>query len=77
MTVTPATSQSDIQTNSRETLQTVAMHVNVAPSRIVEHNTQPDNTLCNDTCLSTKMDIMHNAKYEIADLAYILSLIHI
>ena len=71
MTVTPATSQSDIQTNSNETLHTVAMHVNVAPSHTIEHDTLPDNTLCNDTCLSNKTDIMQNAKYEIADLAYI------
>ena len=49
------------------------MHVNVAPSHTIEHNANPDIMLCDDNHFSSKLDIpiMHNAKYDIADLAYI------
>ena len=73
VTVTSATSPFETQTNSSASPEAVAMHVNIAPSPTVELNTHPVNTLCDDIHLSSKPDIpiMHNAKYDIADLAYI------
>ena len=73
MSVTPATAKSDVQTNTSASHDAVAMHVNIAPTQTVELDTQSISTLCNDSCSLHEADIpiMHNAKYEIADLAYI------
>jgi len=73
VTVTPATSNFEIQNNNSVTPEAVAMHVNIALSPTVELNIQPVNTLCDDTHFSSKQDIpiMHSAKYDIADSAYI------
>ena len=73
MSVTPATAKSDLQTNTSASHDAVAMHVNNAPTQTVNLDTKPDITLCTDNCSLHEADIpiMHNVKYEIADLAYI------
>ena len=74
VTVTPATLESDIQPQASTTQDAVAMHVDIAPTSTIEHNADSDSTtLRNDSHVRNIPNIpaVNNAKYEIADLAYV------